>query len=218
MSSRGLRIAIDGPSGSGKSTLARRLAVRLGLSYVDTGAMYRAVAWKARRMDARAPDELRALLDDTTLEVRADPGEFAVLVDGADVTRELRSPEIGEWASHVAMNGEVRDWLVRRQRDLAREGVVMEGRDIGTVVLPEADHKFFITADEPVRMRRRAAQLSPERRGDARRDVSERDRRDRNRAASPLRPSADAVVVDTTDQEVGESLETLLEEIDEPGG
>lgn len=208
----GLRIAIDGPSGSGKSTLARALARRLGLRYVDTGAMYRAIAWKAREQGLDEPDAVVAMLDDTELEVRADPDAFAVVVDGAEVTAALREPEVGRWASWVATLPAVRRWLVDRQRLLAREGAVMEGRDIGTVVLPDADHKLFITATEEARLGRRRRQLGA-RGQEAERDVVERDHRDRTRSTSPLRPADDAIVVDTTEQTVEQSLGALLEAV-----
>lgn len=212
--SRGrLRIAIDGPSGAGKSTLARDLARRLGLAYLDTGAMYRAVAWKARQRGAHSPEAVIELLGDIRLEVRLDPDAFAIEVDGRDVTAEIRHPDIGHWASYAAAIPEVRAWLVRRQQELAAAGGVLEGRDIGTVVLPDADFKFFITADEDARLARRAAQLGGAEAGLAREDVVERDRRDRSRTASPLQPAADAVIVDTTGQSPEESLQVLLEAI-----
>lgn len=208
------RIAIDGPSGSGKSTLARALARRLGLAYLDSGAMYRAVAWKALRWRASKPDEVVKLLSTTRLRVNASPDDFRVWVDGFDVSDELRDPEVSRLASMVAAIQGVRDWLVPQQRELAEEGAVVEGRDIGTVVLPDADQKFFITADEQARMARRAAQWGLERPEAASEDVLERDRRDRTRKTSPLRPAEDAVRIDTSSQTVQESLEAMLAELD----
>lgn len=220
------RIAIDGPSGSGKSTLGQLLARRLGLAYVDTGAMYRAVAWKALQEGVRADavpspaveEEMARLLADTDLRVDADPDTFAVHVDGRDVTDEIRAPEVGRMASFAAALEPVRAWLLPRQRALADDGVVMEGRDIGTVVLPDADCKFFITSDAATRVGRRAAQLGPERSEEASEDVRARDERDRSRRASPLHPAPDAITVDTTDATVEESLRELLEAVQEAVG
>lgn len=205
-----LRIAIDGPSGSGKSTLGRGLARHLELPYVDTGAMYRAVAWKAHRMGATERSRIVELLDETTMRVDTDPDAFRVWVDGTDVSDELRDPQVSSMSSTVAAIEEVREWLVPRQRALADGGAVMEGRDIGTVVLPDADFKFFVTAAEAERIARRAAQWKQVDMQDARRDVKERDHRDSSRRTSPLRPAADAVRIDTTEQTVEESLRTML--------
>lgn len=220
------RIAIDGPSGSGKSTLGELLARRLGLAYVDTGAMYRAVAWKALQEGVEAGPEpspaveerMARLLADTDLRVDADPDAFAVHVDGREVTEEIRAPEVGRMASFVAALDPVRAWLVPRQRALAAGGVVMEGRDIGTVVLPDADCKFFVTSDAATRVGRRAAQLGPDRTEEANEDVRARDERDRSRRASPLRAASEAITVDTTDATVEESLDELLEAVREATG
>ena len=205
------RIAIDGPSGAGKSTLARALAARLGLPYVDTGAMYRAVAWAALRAGAARPEQVVRLLEDTRLEMVTDPHGFRVRVDGEDVTDRLRTPEVGRRASEIAQLPQVRRWLVREQRHAARHGGVLEGRDIGTVVLPDADLKLFVTAPEKVRLARRAAQLGGAPQETVLADVRERDRRDRQRQASPLRPAADAVVVDTGEDTPERSLARILE-------
>lgn len=221
-----LQIAIDGPSGSGKSTLGRLLARRLGLAYVDTGAMYRALAWKALEAGVEvgpqpspaAEEEMARLLADTDLRVDPDPDAFAVHLDGHDVTDRIRSPEVGRMASHVAALAPVRAWLVPRQRALASEGVVMEGRDIGAVVLPGADCKFFVTSNTGTRMERRAAQLGLEHPEEVSEDVEARDERDRSRRASPLRPPPDAVTVDTTDSSVEESLQELLEAVRRAAG
>lgn len=205
---RRLRIAIDGPSGSGKSTLARALARRLDLPYLDTGAMYRAVAWKARQMDLEDEAAIVGMLEDARIEVRADPDDFRVRVDGVEVGESLRHPEVSELASRVAAIPAVREWLLPQQRRLAADGGVVEGRDIGTVVLPDADVKFFLTADEGTRVARRAAQWGKREAAEA--DVRGRDVRDRQRRASPLRPAAEAIVLDTTRQTVEESLENML--------
>ena len=213
MSPRPLRIAIDGPSGAGKSTLARSLATRLGLPYVDTGAIYRAVGWLSLQHDVVDPVRLVAELQGVELRVEPDPVLFRVLIDGADVTQRLREPEVGLRASKLAAAPEVREWLLPLQRDLAVDGVVMEGRDIGTVVLRDADVKFFVTASEGERMRRRTAQLGDDRSDRGAADVRDRDRRDRTRRASPLRPAPDAIEVDTSGDTPAGSLERLLAEV-----
>ncbi len=205
-----IRVAIDGPSGSGKSTLGLELARRLGLAYVDTGAMYRAFAWKVLQAGADGPEEILDLLARTEMTVDADPDAFRVLVDGRDVTGHLRDPEVSSGASTVAVIPEVRAWLVALQRDLAQASVVMEGRDIGTVVLPDADCKFFIVADENVRIERRTAQWGESSNRAASKDVKERDRRDSSRKTSPLRAADDAILIDTSEQTIEESLAIML--------
>lgn len=204
-----LRIAIDGPSGAGKSTLARQLANELGLRYVDTGAMYRAVAWKSIQEEAESEAEIVALLGRIDLQVDPDPQRFRVRIDDRDVTDLLRQPSIGKRASEVAQIPAVRAWLLAAQRREADAGAVLEGRDIGTVVLPDADIKLFVTAPEEVRMARRASQLGAAESAVVS-DVRERDRRDRARRASPLRPAADAVTVDTGNETPDESLVRML--------
>jgi len=205
-----IRVAIDGPSGSGKSTLGLELARRLGLAYVDTGAMYRAFAWKVLQAGAAGAEEILDLLARTEMTVDADPDAFRVLVDGRDVTGHLRDPEVSSGASTVAVIPEVRAWLVALQRDLAQDSVVMEGRDIGTVVLPDADCKFFIVADENVRIERRTAQWGDSSNRAASKDVKERDRRDSSRKTSPLRAADDAILIDTSEQTIEESLAIML--------
>ena len=208
--SRRLCIAIDGPSGAGKSTLARALAQRLSLRYVDTGAIYRAVGMIARDAGVFEEGEVVTVLDGARLEVVCDPKSFAVFVDGCDVTAELRTPEAGRWASRIAAFPSVRERLVPMQRALARGGAVVEGRDIASVVLPDADFKFFVTADEAVRVSRRAAQFGSVASARVNEDVRERDRRDRARSISPLQPAQDAIKLDTSSEDVEESVESLL--------
>lgn len=210
MSAASLRISIDGPSGAGKSTLARALAEELDLPYVDTGAMYRALAYRAMIVGAGSEADVVGLLENLSMELVSDPGDFRVRVDGHDVTDCLRAPEVGKRASEVAQIAEVRRWLVERQRREAAEGAVVEGRDIGTVVLPDADLKLFITAPEEVRMRRRAAQLGEEVGDRVVEDVRARDRRDQRRSTSPLRVPDGAVVVDTGAESPEESLKRIL--------
>ncbi|HEY7626450.1 MAG TPA: (d)CMP kinase [Ilumatobacteraceae bacterium] len=206
-------IAIDGPAGAGKSTVARALAARLGLDYLDTGAMYRAVTWAAMRrgIDVTDVDRVAALAEDVPLEV----GERGVLVDGFDATSEIRSPEVTAAVSAVAANSRVRTELVKRQRTWATErgGGVLEGRDIGSVVFPNAELKLHLTASPRVRAERRGAETGV--------DVDEieaailrRDNYDSARADSPLVQADGSVVVDTTGlsiDEVLERIERLLE-------
>jgi len=210
-----LRIAIDGPSGAGKSTLAKRLAAHLHLPYIDTGAMYRAIGYLAMQQDVAAAEDVTALLEGLDLEIRPDPNDFRVLVNGVDVTARLRETEVSMRASEVAQIPAVRGWLVARQRQAATRGAVLEGRDIGSEVLPDADVKLFVTAAEQVRMRRRAEQLGEDAGADLEREIRERDRRDKERKASPLRIPRDAVVIDTGAEGVADSFERILQALDE---
>src|SRR6202050_4463813 len=205
-----LIIAIDGPVGSGKSTLARRVAEMLGYVYVDTGAMYRALALKALRHklspnDADAP-ALVDLAQDTRRDLGAEKAGQRVCLDGKDVTQEIRSPEVSQAASKIAVNPGVRKVLVAEQRRAGQQGgVVMEGRDIGSVVFPDAQLKIFLTASPEVRAERRWREH--QQKGDAidlartLEEIIERDRRDRERTTSPLVQAKDAVVVDSTAME-----------------
>lgn len=201
-------IAIDGPVGSGKSTLARRVAELLGYMYVDTGAMYRALALKAlrHRILPDAADALVALAHDTRIDLRAEEEGQRVFLDGEDVTMEIRTPEVSQAASKIAVNAGVRQVLVAEQRRAGQQGgVVMEGRDIGSVVFPDAGLKIFLTASPEVRAERRWREH--EQKGDAidlkttLEEIYERDRRDLQRSSSPLVRAADAVVVDSTAME-----------------
>jgi len=204
-------IAIDGPAGSGKSTLAQALSARLGLDHVDTGAMYRALAWKALSAKVATGDPVRiaVLLETTTVDLEG----TRVMLDGEDVADRIRSPEAGAAASKMAKNAEVRRWLVRRQREIALRnpaGAVVEGRDIGTVVLPDADLKIFLTADLHERARRKTDPLGS---GTAWQleDLATRDSRDTERRISPLVKADDAVIVDTTGLSVDQTLEKIID-------
>ena len=206
-------IAIDGPAGAGKSTVARALANRLGLEYLDTGAMYRAVTLAAMRrgIDLAELDQVAKLAEELTLEV----GEHGVLVDGIDATRDIRSREVTTAVSKVAANSAVRAELVRRQRNWAnqRGGGVLEGRDIGSVVFPDAELKLYLTAAPRVRAERRVAEAG----GDVAEmteAIERRDQYDRTRADGPLVEADGSIVVDTTGlsiDEVLERIEQLLE-------
>jgi cytidylate kinase len=200
-----LIIAIDGPVGSGKSTLARHVAALLGYVYIDTGAMYRAVAVKALRrgISLDAAGELTALARDTRIDLRTQDSTQQVFLDGEDVTVAIRTPEVAQAASRVAVVPGVRQVLVAEQRRASRQGgVVMEGRDIGSVVFPDAELKIFLTASPEVRAERRWREH--QQKGDAidlprtLEEIHERDRRDRERTSSPLVRAKDAVVVDST--------------------
>ena len=223
MSRRGPCIAIDGPVGAGKSTIARLVAQGLGYTYIDSGAMYRALAWAARRDGIGADDQTRVseLVEEVRIRIRprAD-GLNQVIVDGDDITSEIRSPEISQLASRLSAMPPVRRRMVALQQDMAREGgVVMEGRDIQTVVLPEAEVKIFLTASAEERARRRWEEL----RGRGREadlqhvlaDIEARDARDTTRADSPLKPAPDAVHVDTDGLTIEQVVARVLEVVRE---
>ena len=210
---RKIIVAIDGPAGAGKSTIARHLAEHFGLLNLETGAMYRAFALKALRAEVPLDDgnALMQLAGETT--IRLEPGEDnnRVLLDGEDVTGMLRNQVVTEAASRVSVFPAVRAWMVGLQQQLAADGgVVMEGRDIGTVVFPHADVKIFLDAAPEVRGLRRFDQLGPKAAQppeEVIRDLRARDERDRNRADSPLRAAADAVVLDSTNMTLEEVLQ-----------
>ena len=210
-------IAIDGPSGAGKSTLGRLLARELGLLYIDTGAMYRAVALAAieagvNTRDTAAVAEIAARAQ---IRLEGDPDSLRVMLNGRDVSEEIRNEQVGRTASIISAIPEVRRNLVRRQREMgAHGGVVLDGRDIGTVVFPDADLKFFLTAVPQERARRR---YDEERRKepdltfeDTLADINTRDERDSTRADSPLAIADDAIVIDTTDLPIEEVFARIM--------
>ena len=219
---RGPIIAIDGPAGAGKSTVARHLAEHFGLLNLETGAMYRAFALKAilNDQDFDDPDALARLARDTQITLQADRASNRVYLDGEDVTERIRDADVTQGASRVSVHPNIRTWMVDLQRDLGRKGgVVMEGRDIGTVVFPDADVKVFLDASPEARSQRRyeqnassaAQRHSQADQAGVLQALRERDERDRNRANSPLRPAADAIVIDST----ALSLEEVLARIEE---
>jgi cytidylate kinase len=212
-----LVIAIDGPVGSGKSTVARRVAEVLGYVYLDSGAMYRAVAWKALRshVPLDSEEELQAMAAASRIDLLSADGSFRVLVDGTDVTDQIRSAAVAQAASKVAVLAGVRTVLVKEQRRAAGAGgVVMEGRDIGTVVFPDAGLKIFLEASVEVRAERR--RLEHAQKGErlelseVLEEVRQRDRRDRERAVSPLVRAPDAVLVDNTAMTAEETARLIV--------
>jgi CMP/dCMP kinase len=203
-------IAIDGPAGSGKSTVARLLAERLGLEYLDTGAMYRGVAFAALRrgVDPADADVVARIAQDLDLQVTPD----GTRVDGVDASIEIRGPEVTRAVSIVAANPEVRTEMVSRQREWARQrgGGVLEGRDIGTVVFPDAELKVYLTAAPEVRAERRSREVTDLDYHTVAADLARRDALDQGRDVDPLRDADDAVVVDTTDRTIDDVLDELL--------
>ena len=209
-------VAIDGPSGAGKSSLARRCAAELGLLYVDTGAIYRTVGLAALRrgVDPKKEEAVAAILPELEIGMGYEDGEQRMYLNGEDVSREIRMPEISMYASDVSAHGTVRSFLLEMQRKLARENcVIMDGRDIGTVVLPEAKLKIYLTASPEARAERRMKELQAK--GveqsfeEVLRDIILRDQQDMNREVAPLRQAEDAVLVDTTEIDFDQSFQLL---------
>ena len=208
-------IAIDGPSASGKSTVAKAVAEALQYCYVDTGAMYRAVAWKCleEEIDTADSKAVVKLLGKIDLTVGFEGGQSQVLVDGFDPGARIRSEAVSSAVSRVSAIPQVRKRLVAEQRALRKHGdLVMEGRDIGTVVFPETPFKFFVDASPKVRAQRRAAELRASRDQIAK-TLEQRDRHDSTRAASPLKAAADAVQIDTSDKSVDAVVDLILKHI-----
>ena len=209
-----LVIAIDGPAGSGKTTVARRLAAALDLEYLDTGAMYRSVTFAAlaRGVDPADEDLVAAVARNLSLDLA---GDGTVVVDGIDATTQIRGPEVTRAVSIVAANQAVRSELVSRQREWARRrgGGVLEGRDIGTVVFPDAALKVYLTADPEVRAARRAKEVVDLDYGTVSADLARRDAMDTGRQHDPLRQADDAVILDTTGLAIDEVVEQLVARI-----
>jgi len=219
-SQRKLIIAIDGPAGAGKSTIASRLARKLGYVNLESGAMYRALALRAIEWDASFDDEatLLKMAQESRITLERSVGGNRVMVNGKDVSARIRDRDVSEAASRVSVHPKVREWMVARQREMGiGGGVVMEGRDIGTKVFPDADLKIFLDADPVVREQRRLDQQKvkgPSAEAMAA-ELRERDRRDRTRAASPLLAAEDAVVLDSTglsEDEVLSKIEELVQQ------
>jgi cytidylate kinase len=216
--SRALIVTIDGPAGAGKTTVSKLLAEKLGYRYIDTGALYRAVAVAARQAGVTVQDDagLAALCQRIKLDLIARDDGMRILLDGTDVTDQIRLPEISMLASAVSARPVVRAFLLTAQRDLAaHKGVVAEGRDMGTVVFPNAEAKFFLDADPEIRARRRYEELKPQA-GDGpslttvEKEMRQRDQNDATRAVAPLQPAADAVRIDSSRLSLDQVVEAMI--------
>lgn len=214
----GINIAIDGPGGAGKSTVARAVAKQLGFIYVDTGAIYRAIGLKFVRTGKSFTNEnIISVLPGTELSLTHIDGEQHIIIDGEDVSSLIRTQEISSAASKVSAVPEVRAFLLDLQRDIARKNnVIMDGRDVGTVILPNAEVKIFLTANVEVRARRRHRELmakgleTPDTFERVLKEVAERDKADSERATASLKPAEDAVLVDTSDMDFEQSVQTVI--------
>lgn len=216
MSCKKIRIAIDGPSGAGKSTIARKLAAELGIDYIDTGAMYRAVAYKMIREDVALDDESR--LADMLSATDIDLSGGAVILDGAVANDEIRTPQVTKMASACSALPAVREKLVSLQRRMGQEkSIVMDGRDIGTNVLADAEYKFFLTASTGERAGRRYKELVEKGQDvtleQVERDIVQRDYNDTTRALNPLRKAEDALEIDTTSMTIPQVVQAILDVI-----
>lgn len=213
-------VAVDGPSGSGKSTVSRRLAVSLGARYLDTGAMYRALTWAVLRsgVDLTDIESVAKVAGEVDLRIGTDPQGYGVTADGVDVATEIRGPEVTGAVSAVAAVGAVRELLVARQRQLIADAgrIVVEGRDIGSVVAPDADLKVYLTASEAARAQRRSAEDAADVSATAA-DLARRDKLDSTRKVNPLQQAADAVVLDTTELGIDEAVDRLRALLTERG-
>ena len=213
-----ISVAIDGPSGAGKSTVARAAAARLGYVYVDTGAMYRAIGLAVCRRGISGEDAagIAAALPEIEIRLAYQDGAQRVMLNDEDVSDAIRTPEIAHYASKVSAVPEVRQFLLDVQRDMAKKGnILMDGRDIGTVILPDAPVKIFLTASAETRAERRYLELAEKgqqvTRGSVLHDVVERDRQDMSRAVAPLKQAEDAVLLDTSKMTLDESIEAVLQ-------
>ena len=217
------QIAIDGPSGSGKSTLAKGVSKRLGIMYLDTGAMYRSCGLYAIKKGIDPKDEAKVteLMDKMDLQIKFMDGEQHMFLDGEDVTGQIRTPEVSRAASNISTLPVVRSKMVDMQRKIAKEqSFVLDGRDIGSNVLPDAKYKFFLTASAEIRAERRIKELNE--RGDfsqnyeeVLKDIKWRDEQDSTRANAPLVKVADAIEIDTSKIDIDQTLETLLSKVNE---
>lgn len=219
-----IKIAIDGPSGAGKSTVAKALSGKLGIVYVDTGALYRTVGYFVRQKNAdpKNADEVGALLPEISIEIRYEDGAQHVYLNGEDLGDKIRTPEMSMYASAVSAIPSVRAFLLDTQRDIARKNsVVMDGRDIGTVILPDADVKIFMFASNEARAKRRYKELIAKgedvKYEDVLREMIERDNNDRSRDVAPAVPAEDAVMMDNSDMSVDENVDAVIAIIKEKG-
>ena len=212
-----INVAVDGPAGAGKSTVSRRAAKILGLVYVDTGALYRAIGLYTieNGIDTKDEKAVTSVLKDITVDLDNSGGEQRVLLCGEDVTGNIRTGAVSMAASDVSSYPEVRAFLLETQKKIAREkSVIMDGRDIGTVVLPKADVKVFLTADAAVRAKRRFLELTERKEkvdyNTILAEINERDHNDKNRAAAPLKQADDAILLDTSEMSFDESIQALV--------
>ena len=217
-------VAIDGPAGAGKSTIARAVAKELGYVYVDTGAIYRTVGYHVNFLGIgpKDVDGITRLIDDINIEIQySEDGLQHMILNGHDVTSEIRTPQMSDYASKLSTLKVVRDFLLDVQRDMAKKhDVVMDGRDIGTVVLPNADVKIFLTASPEVRAQRRYLELQAK--GDKKttlgqvlQDIRQRDDRDMNREIAPLKPAADSILLDTSDMSIDDVVNAMKRIVEE---
>ncbi len=217
-----IRIAIDGPSGSGKSTLAKAVARELGIVYVDTGALYRTVGYfvYTQGKDPHNAGEVEALLPQIHIELKYVDGAQRVILNGEDLGDKIRLPQMSMYASAVSAIPAVRSFLLEMQKKMARENsVIMDGRDIGTVIIPDADIKIFLTASNETRAKRRTAELAAKgmdvRYEDVLADMAERDKNDKNRDIAPAVPADDAIIFDNSGMTVEESLKEVVRLVNE---
>ena len=217
MLNKRLNIAIDGPAGAGKSTIAKMVSKKLNCIYVDTGAMYRAVALFFIKNGIASDDEKRIAkeIENIQVDIQFEAGDQKVLLNGKDVTEEIRAERVGNWASEISKYTLVREYLVKMQREVAtKQDVVMDGRDIGTVVLPQANVKIYLTASSKVRAMRRYNELTQK--GvfcdihDIEQGIMERDAQDMNREISPLRQVKDAILIDSSNMTIDEVVEKIV--------
>ena len=223
-----IAVAIDGPGGAGKSTISKEIAKRLGIIYVDTGALYRTVGYYSREHglsvdDAKVSDRITPLLEGINIEIRYVDGAQHVILNGEDLGDKIRQPDISMYASACSSVGNVRAFLLETQKKLARENsVIMDGRDIGTVILPDADVKIFLTASEEARATRRYNELIAKgaevRYEDVLSELVERDRADSSRSVAPLKPADDAHFFDNSDYTFEQSVEYIIRVITEKTG
>lgn len=217
-----MKIAIDGPAGAGKSTVARMIAKRLGFVYIDTGAMYRVLTWKALQQgfDLQDSQALKALAQETEISFQQTADKQKVLCDGKDISEEIRSPQINATVSRVAADAMVREIMVAKQRDLAKvSSVVMDGRDIGEQVLPDAEYKFFITASLQERAHRRMMELESQGFAidfaEVQNEITKRDQMDCERPVGALKILPDAILIDTSNLSIEETMQKILDMIGE---
>ncbi len=220
-----VKIALDGPSGSGKSTVAKAISARLGIVYVDTGALYRSVGYYVRTMDLdpKNAEQVESVLPEIELDVRYENGVQCVYLNGENLGDKIRQPEISMYASAVSAIPAVRAFLLETQKSIARKNsVVMDGRDIGTVILPDADVKIFMTASNEARAMRRYNELTEKgvavKYEDVLREMIERDENDRNRDVAPCVPAEDAIIFDNSDYDLEGSINKVIEMIKEKVG